>query len=317
MEVSPSGSTVKSDHLFLSCDWGTSAFRLRLVRRHPLKVMDEYATAEGVQAVSRALTGASRRRAFLRILRRGVSALGVAHRPEIPLIISGMATSNLGWRPMPYTRTPAQADGGDLLMTEERLAGRRVRFVSGLRTHDDVMRGEEVELAGLFHSARRSLPDDCIVVLTGTHAKHVRLSRGVIAGFRTYPTGELFALLCRHSTLCGPAARGFSRSAFLSGVAAAKTLGLSATLFQARAGVIVGRLHSGRAADFLSGALIAAELAALPRTGHVVLAAGSGLAMRYRLALRMLRRSRKLTVIAPRLVKHAVVAGHALLLRTP
>lgn len=311
-------TAVKAADFFLSCDWGTSAFRLRLVQRRHLRVKAEYATAEGVQTVSPARTGAARRRAFLRILRRGLAALGMAQRPEIPLIISGMATSNLGWHPMPYARTPVRIDGRDFRIADKRLAGRRVRFVSGLCTSDDVMRGEEVELAGLFHSsARRILASNCVVVLTGTHAKHVRLRRDAIAGFRTHPTGELFALLSRHSTLCGRVSRGFSRSAFLEGVNAAKTLGLGATLFQTRARVVLGRLRPAQAADFLSGALIAAELASLPRIGRVVLAAGPALAERYRLALRTMRRGRKITVVAPGRVKHAVVAGHARLLPIP
>lgn len=309
---------MKPARFFLSCDWGTSAFRLRLVQWRPLRVKAEYETAEGVLTVARAHPAMFRRQAFLRVLQRGLAALGVKQRREIPLMLSGMATSNLGWRPMSYARTPARIDGRDFVMADERLAGRRVRFVSGLCTRDDVMRGEEVELAGLFHApARRSLVNNSIVILTGTHAKHVHLHRGIITRFRTHPTGELFALLSRHSTLCEPVSRRFSRSAFLAGVKATMAEGLGATLFQTRARVVLDRLRPEHAADFLSGALIAAELASLPKTSRLVLAAGPVQALRYRLALRTLRPGRKFAVIAPRQVKHAVVAGHAHLLPAP
>lgn len=312
------GEAVNTAAVFLSCDWGTSAFRLRLVDRRGLRVRAEIATDDGVQAVAAAGQGPVRRRAFLRVLRRGLVAVGAADEDDIPLIISGMATSTLGWHPLGYAHTPAQLDGSDLLTADDCLGGRRVKFVSGLRTHDEVMRGEEIELVGLFGgSARRALADDCLVVLTGTHAKHVRLRHGTIVGFRTHPTGELFALLVRHSTLAGTPGRGFSRKAFVDGVEFCRVHGTGTALFQTRARVVLGRLPTAQAADFLSGVLIGAELATLPPTGRIVLAAGPHLASRYRLALHTLFPRREFTHLPPAEVSRAVVAGHARLLSLP
>ena len=62
----------------------------------------------------------------------------------------------------------------------------------------DVMRGEETQLAGIFplYSAGRHL-----ICMPGTHSKWVEAKDGVVTGFATYLTGELFAVLSKHSIL--------------------------------------------------------------------------------------------------------------------
>lgn len=301
-----------SPALLLSCDWGTSRFRLRLVDRRTARVLAEHASADGAQPLAAAhRSPAARRAAFGAVLRRGLRALRVADRPDIPLVISGMACSTLGWRPLPYAPLPAGLDGAGFVRDDLRLGGRAVRFLSGLRARDDVLRGEECELVGLYAGPRRgALPRDGVVVLPGTHAKQVRVRRGRITDFTTHPTGELFALLTRHSTLCAGGPDGLAAGAFRAGVRAARELGLGAALFKTRARTVLGRLPAGQAPDFLSGVLIGAELAALPAGLPVVLAAGPALARRYRLALRELRPAARPVVIPPGELARAVVRGH-------
>lgn len=301
-----------STHL-LSCDWGTSRFRLRLVNRHTARTEAEYSTDEGAQTIAAAHRApAKRRAAFASALQRGLDALAVARQPEIPLVISGMACSTIGWIPQPYASLPVRLDGTGYVTTDLRIKGRKVRFISGLRTDCDVMRGEECELTGLFISPqRRALAKDCIVVLPGTHSKHVRLRQGRIVEFSTHLTGELFALLSRHSTLCGsqPSPR-FSPSAFRAGVRTARQLNLGAALFKTRARNVLGHMRPEHGADFLSGVLIGSEMACLPAKGQIVIAAGRDLAKRYSLAARILLPRGRITVIPPAEAAGAVVRGH-------
>jgi len=305
------------NHLLLSCDWGTSSFRLRLVERRGCRVVAEHITPEGAQTIAAAHPpGPRRRAAFEEVLQRGLRTLKVNSRPEIPLVISGMACSTIGWSPLHYAALPVHTDGSDFISVDRRINGRKARFISGLRTTCDIMRGEECELVGLFIGVgRRHLAADCYVVLPGTHSKHVHLHRGLITGFSTHPTGELFALLSQHSTLCELQESTFAATAFRAGVDAARQLGLGPALFRTRARSVLGIMRSEHAADFLSGVLIGSEVASLPARGKLILAAGPSLAHRYRLALGIIHPRKRVTVISPAEAARAVVRGHTHLAR--
>jgi len=305
------------DSLLLSCDWGTSSFRLRLVERQTWRVLAEHTSPEGAQTIAAVhRPGPGRRSAFAAVLQRGLRTLKVSTRAKIPLVVSGMACSTIGWWPLPYASVPVQLDGTDFVSADRSIQGRTVRFISGLRATCDVMRGEECELVGLFQNpARLALATDCCVVLPGTHSKHVRLHRGRILGFSTHPTGELFALLSRHSTLCEMPASGFAATAFRAGVHAALQLGLGPALFRTRARSVLGLMRPAHAADFLSGVLIGSEIASLPKRGRVILAAGPNLARRYRLAVGIMHPKTSVTVIPAAEAAHAVVRGHVHLAR--
>ena len=303
---------------FISCDWGTSRLRLRLIEMAPRRILVEHVTDEGIQHLAKIHPAQIGRREFLgTVLERGIAELGVGDQTDIPVVISGMASSTLGWQSLPYASLPAPIDGSTLRFVDFIQTGRKVRLVSGLQAASDVMRGEETELIGLFaDSARHHLYEDCTVVLPGSHSKHVRLRSGQIVEFATFLTGELYGLLCHDSTLATPDDAIFDDAAFVAGVRAARTLGLSAALFQTRARTVLGQLAAEHSRAFLSGVLIGAELATL--TGaparKIVLAAGDPFARQYALALSELSPDAALVQIPPVDVAAAVVMGHAAIL---
>lgn len=303
---------------FISCDWGTSRLRLRLVDRAQLRIVAEHATEEGIQPLAAAHPNKDGRPEFLgAVLTRHITALGVDSRTDIPVVISGMASSTLGWQPLPYASLPAPIDGSTLRFADFVHGGRKVRLVSGLQTASDVMRGEETELIGLFaHPARHRLADSCLVVLPGSHSKHVQLQASQIVGFTTYLTGELYDLLCRNSTLEASGADTFDPAAFVAGAHASRERGLSAALFQTRARTVLGHLPAKHSRAFLSGVLIGAEIAPLAGVDarNIVLAAGDRLAAQYALALRELVPSAQVVQVSPADLAAATVAGHARIL---
>jgi 2-dehydro-3-deoxygalactonokinase len=124
----------------------------------------------------------------------------------------------------------------------------------------DVMRGEEVQLAGAV--AEGSIPGDCVVCHPGTHNKWVRLKGGAIDSFRTVMTGELFNLLREHSILADLLAGDVRPDdAFRAG--ARHGLGcddLPAELFAVRARVLLDQAASGDAASYASGLLIGSDV---------------------------------------------------------
>lgn len=152
----------------------------------------------------------------------------------------------------------------------------------------DVMRGEETEVFGALAALGRT---DATLILPGTHAKWVTVEAGVITGFRTYMTGDVFAAVGRHTILERMLGtdRG-DRAAFARGLAAARDLvgpgDLLTRLFSIRAEGLMGRLGDDAAASFLSGLLIGAEVASgAAGLRDAVLVGASELAQRYGAAL--------------------------------
>lgn len=306
---------------FISCDWGTSRFRLRLIERAQRRIVAEHATAQGIQALAAAHPIMdSRRKIMGEVLDSGITALGVGSLSDVPVVISGMASSTLGWQSLPYALVPAPIDGSTLRFLDFQHSGRKVRLVSGLQTDSDIMRGEETDLIGLFASPiRQPLTENSTVVLPGTHSKHVQIRAGQIVGFTTYLTGELYGLLSQSSTLDTPVDALFDQTAFMAGAQTSRSHGLSAALFQTRARTVLGHLAAKQSRAFLSGVLIGAEVAALAvtATGRIVLAAGDSLASQYLLALGELLPHAVVVQIPPAELAAATVMGHARILSYP
>jgi hypothetical protein len=143
---------------FVSCDWGTTNFRLRLVGG---PAAAEVRTDDG--AAKLAALGGDRAAVFRDTLFRGLTQLGAPE--DWPVVVSGMASSTIGWRELPYARLPFALDGGDAVW--ERVAG-RVILVSGFRGDSDMLRGEETQALGLAAALGAELPATATLVLSPT-----------------------------------------------------------------------------------------------------------------------------------------------------
>jgi 2-dehydro-3-deoxygalactonokinase len=326
---------------FFSCDWGTTSFRLRRVNAATGDVMDERREASGAKVLfSSCAPGdtTAREEAFANFLREQLCRMAgndMASLDGASVIISGMASSSVGWRELPYTHVPVGLDGSgitqdslELNVGENRRT--RVHLVSGLRAETDMMRGEETEIVGLFSDGRRAgIAEDGIAVLPGTHSKHVRLRTRQITGFHTYMTGELFDVLSAHSllrasvqptdgapsiTLLEPAAH----EAFVAGVRASSVSGLAGSLFQTRVRTVLQKVPPIMNRWFLSGLLIGSELVDLMAQEPdvpVLLAASEPLNVAYRAAFEILGFGETLSVVPPEEMSLASVRGHHTLLR--
>lgn len=317
-------------NLLLSCDWGTSTFRLRLVRRSPLTVLEEVRSDEGAQRLA-AGEPAEREAAYRLVLARGREELNRRTGlplGEVPTVISGMAGATIGWRELPYTPVPVTLSAEALRSTEVESNPMTV-LVSGVCTRRDVMRGEETEILGLMALPEYAeLRERSLLILPGTHSKHVRVERGQICDFVTHLTGELWALLTGHSTL-GHAAtaeiwrqelRSETREPFGEGVVAAQTAPLTAELFQVRAHQVLLRWEEAANAAYLRGLLLGVELGRLGQEGAadepVLLAAGPLHAPWYVAALEVLGSGPRVTVVPEAEMGLAAVRGHLEIART-
>jgi len=266
---------------FAGCDWGTTHFRLRLVDG---KVVRELKTDEGTAKLAAA--GGNRAVAFRSVLAAGLAKLRVPK--STPVIISGMASSTIGWKELPYARVPFAFDGRTAVW--EKIEP-HVYLISGLRTDTEILRGEETEAVGLVAAIGRDMPFEAVFVLPGTHSKHLDVNPGGIAGFRTFMTGELFDVLSKQSVLrhsTDPAAP-VDRAAFLEGVVASTKGPVTGMLFRVRTRQVLDRKTARSNTSFLSGLLIGAELGTLRGSDvAIILAAGKSLRASYAAAARAL-----------------------------
>ncbi len=269
-------------------DWGTSNFRA-------YRFAANGAVAETRQAAAGILTVADR--AFEAVLHREI---GDWISADAEIFLSGMITSRNGWIETPYIETPATlaalAGGAVARRLDD---GALLRFLPGVCQRaptPDVMRGEEIQVFGAIEPGGSGT-----LVHPGTHCKWVRVEKGALVGFRTFFTGEMFAVLRTHSILgrlIPEGDRPFHEAAFAAGVRQAASPGSAGFLndvFTARSGALLGAFPPEEIADRLSGLIIGREVLsglALGWTAEPPLLFGDeNLCARYRLAFDLLGRS--------------------------
>ena len=307
---------------FLSCDWGTTHFRLRLVNAEDGTVPDELKTDDGVARMAEGCEGAARGDRFADLLASKIEVLLERNNVDANCcVMSGMAGSRLGWKELPYANLPQPLDASGLLTKSLPLAveGRGVFeaiLVSGVRNDENVMRGEETEIIGLARSVPFIENEAAMtLVMPGTHSKHVRLAKGMIVNFETVMTGELFSHLSTMPTLRDSihSAAVFNETNpwFSRGVQEAAGGGFFKSLFKIRARNLLADVSPGDGAACLSGLLIGAELLQIPaEPGAKVLIAASGrLRALYQKAVAELKLP-GMELVDGDLVQRATVDGH-------
>ena len=350
--------------MLISCDWGTSSFRLRLLDSPSNSPADGSSTAYGpgpqdnpnpadkpkpgnssvpadnpspatAKVIATLSTSAgiaathtgwqhsglpeTERVAFYRaVLEKTIDQLadsgqasgeprGRIDLQNIPVIISGMASSSIGMLELPYKPLPFDVSGIDLMPTvlpTTKESPRVIYLLPGVRSADDVMRGEETQLIGCGINTRvptinmpgRNIDTpgrtintrgERVFVFPGTHSKHIYVRDGQATAFKTYMTGELFALLTKHSVLAAsmtaPGATGSGATgsgetvsagesvavlpeAFFAGIAASRDTSLLHTAFLTRTNQLFDKYSKEDNYHFLSGLLIGEELRDLADT---------------------------------------------------
>jgi len=194
---------------FISCDWGSSTLRLRVVDAATGTVLAESATGKGIIAVSdlwkkNEINEKERIIFYQSFLTEQIILLEKQLNISLKnytVIISGMASSNIGMKELSYKKTPFTAHEKELIVHKIESSENFVHtviLISGARTDEDVMRGEETQLIGCLKSDDET---DRFFIFPGTHSKHVELEDGMIKDFKTYMTGEFFELLSQKSIL--------------------------------------------------------------------------------------------------------------------
>ena len=267
---------MQADYI-LCCDWGTTSFRLRLTNLKADVIVETH-SEKGIlffhnQWLSQNDDNLERRfDYYLQYIQSQIRE--IHHGLEIdiatlPLVISGMAISSIGMINMPYENLPFSVAGTTGFECRIQKNGVPIILVTGVCSSDDIMRGEETQIIGLYHTPElnRILPDSGIFVLPGTHSKHVSINDKAIVSIKTFITGELFHILRSNGTLSKSIAflqedrnaNPDNQLAFINGIRESKKGSLLNNLFQVRVNDILKKLNKEQNFYYLSGLLIGSE----------------------------------------------------------
>jgi len=268
---------------FIAIDWGSSSFRAYLIDAVG-NILQKSVAEKGILSVENG--------AFEHNLKDQLREFP-DFLPGIPIIAAGMITSRQGWCETPYLCCPSSVkDLAEALIPYESINFGTIWFVPGvnqLLPEPDIMRGEETQLAGIESR------EEVAAIMPGTHSKWVEVKDQTVLRFKTFMTGELFAIIVKHSILGSVSGSTWSDESFKKGVRKAFNFsktgsGLLSELFQVRVETILGQARESDSSSQVSGLLIGSEIAEAVRSGFnsiqkKIIIGEAGLSRVYRMAL--------------------------------
>lgn len=240
---------------FIGGDWGTSHLRLFLC------------DAQGAVLDSRAGPGAIDASGHFSDVFESLAAPWEESLGTLPAVLCGMVGSSIGWVQVRYVACPVIPEQiADACVSLRR---GNIHIVPGLSCRNrfdapDFLRGEETQILGALQLAPALRQGRWLLCLPGTHTKWALLEDGSVREFSTAPTGEMFAVVCKHSVLVRKHGCGETRTdaeAFKNGLASFNAYPhaqLLHRLFECRSRQLSDELRAPAA--YLSGLLIASDV---------------------------------------------------------
>jgi 2-dehydro-3-deoxygalactonokinase len=293
---------MNSSPLFLSCDWGTTSFRLQLVDAGKKITIAKVQSQQGIAATYEAwkIRGGSaveRKAFYLAVIQDHISLLQNKVVEDLKTIatvlISGMASSSLGIQELPYKDVPFSIDGNDLLIEhikEDHDFPFDIYLCSGVRTERDVMRGEELQIIGAVNEEGDAIKK---IILPGTHSKHALIEDKKLVSFKTFMTGDFFQLLSQKSLLAQSVSvveewSEEGQQAFEKGVRDSIGKSLLQSAFWVRTNQLFNYCSKESNYFYLSGLLIGNELQGITKNQDLLLVSDPALAKYYATAMQAL-----------------------------
>ncbi len=288
---------------FISIDWGTSVLRIRIVDANTMSVLAEETNSMGISSAFELWkqsnkTDDQRLSFYQNILIREIRKLEEKTKAQtngLPIIISGMATATIGMKNISYKEIPFSTSGHDLLieiLESTNDCPHNMLLISGARTNNDVMRGEETQLTGSIDSADKQ---EQLFIFPGTHSKHAIVKEGQVINFKTYMTGEFFELLSKKSILSNSVERVDDLTneenlrSFEKGIDDSLRVNILHSAFRVRTNDLFKYLSKQENYCYLSGLLIGTELRELNADTPCTIVCDETIGKFYKIALRRLK----------------------------
>lgn len=298
---------------FISIDWGTTNFRLRMVQSEDLNVLFEIKNDQGIRTLFEQFSRQNtllQKDFFTQFLRKQVNTLPAEYL-SWPVVLSGMASSSIGLEELPYADFPFPQSGKTLIYKSLELpGGRKTLLISGVKSETGMMRGEETQAIGLAEH----LTTNGILILPGTHSKHIRYEDGTFTGLHNFMTGEVFEVLSQKSILAASVAAGpwdsAAEAAFKTGLDLGFAGKLNTSLLLVRANHVIRQTSKTDNFYLLSGLLIGDELLVLKNEkGTIFLAASEPIFTIYKTALNHCLGNRELVFFDEKMLENALLSG--------
>ena len=240
---------------WIAVDWGTTNLRVWIMDAQG-NVVDRLASDKGMGVLGKA----DFEPALLELINPYLS-----DNRRTPVLCCGMVGARQGWSEAAYVPVPCTPAGvGHAIKVETRDTRLSVYILPGLSQAQpaDVMRGEETQIAGYLAQHPNF---DGVLCLPGTHSKWAHISASEVVSFKTYMTGEIFAILSSGSVLRHSLdSTGWDNDAYVAAVdhSYARPQSIAGDLFSIRAQDLLTGVNSAKSRATLSGTLIGLELAA-------------------------------------------------------
>jgi 2-dehydro-3-deoxygalactonokinase len=307
-----------NDKNFISVDWGTTNLRIRLVSLPTLEIIEEIKSPKGVKTINKEWLekGGDRELHFSDFLKTQLIQFNTEINPTIPIVLSGMASSSIGLRELPYSVLPFESSGNTLHveLVKSDSFPYYLTIISGVQSSTDVIRGEEVQIVGLFE--QEDTLKSIVFIFPGTHSKHIICEKGIVTNFRTFMTGELFEVISEHTILSSSIKNGHLNKAewvaFEEGVLqTVKGISLLNSLFRIRTHTLFKEKTEIENSFYLSGLLIGEEIRTLTNftCDTIKLCAGGVLYELYYRAIDILGLLDKTEIISKEIVDNSVIKG--------
>ena len=299
---------------FISCDWGTSNFRLRVVETATLTILAEHKTDCGIKLLYEKFLKQREKEQtqfFADYLKQQVSKLPKEHQKHL-IVAAGMASANIGLFELNYADFPLNACGNNLIWKHLIFNNHlEVLLVSGAKTSSGMMRGEEIQAIGLEQELKEYKKG--ILLLPGTHSKHITYNNEIYTELKNFMTGELFEVLSKKSILVNSVSTTSStvlEKPFLEGVSLGLQGQLSASLFSIRAKDLLQTKTKEENYFFLSGLLIGDEISYLEHTTeNIFLVAPDPVFSLYKIALKQIINPKQLILLDDKVLENALLLG--------
>lgn len=298
---------MEAENSFISVDWGTSNLRIRFVSEQDFQIKGEYFYDHGLKKVNKIWEKSkdifpNKKKFLLDKLLEYIDKTLFEHANIKNIIISGMASSSIGIQELDYSTIPFNLFNPKIILKKIEWKEKIISLISGIKKSDDIMRGEETQVIGITDEFINQ--DNVLIIIPGTHSKHIYCNKGIITDFKTFMTGEIFNCLCENTILSQSIEYDNFKEeyeiSFLNGLDQIKKgFSLINAAFKLRTNDLFKKKSKRDNYHFLSGLLLGEELLKLDlrKTNKIVVYANPKLAKIYTTALKRLETKKEIICV--------------------
>ncbi|MFL2580034.1 MAG: 2-dehydro-3-deoxygalactonokinase [Parvicellaceae bacterium] len=300
-------NNMEAENSFISIDWGTSNLRIRFISDPNFQIQGEFFYNHGLKKMNEIWEESkdifpNKKKFLLDKLLEYIDKTLFEHANIKNIIISGMASSSIGIQELDYSTIPFDLFNPKIILKKIEWKEKIISLISGVKKSDDIMRGEETQVIGITDEFINQ--DNVLIIVPGTHSKHIYCNKGIITDFKTFMTGEIFNSFAENTILSQSIEYDNFKEeyeiSFLNGLDQIKKgFSLINAAFKLRTNDLFKKKSKRDNYHFLSGLLLGEELLKLDlrKTNKIIVYANPKLAKIYTTALKHLETKKEIICI--------------------